>query len=92
MARATVRLDRWAMAVALVIGLRAMGPPLFESLRQRLWAGEPFLSSSPSPRLLWVIDRVKTHVKPGHRLLYEEGGKGLPGIARPVSDAAGSVD
>jgi len=77
------RLDRWAMAAALVIGLRMLGPPLFESLRERLWAGEPFLSSRPSSRLLWVIDRVKAHVKQGERLLYEEGGKGLSGIPDP---------
>jgi hypothetical protein len=60
-----------------------LGPPLFESLRERLWAGEPFLSSRPSSRLLWVIDRVKAHVKQGERLLYEEGGKGLSGIPDP---------
>jgi hypothetical protein len=77
------RLDRWAMAATLVIGLRVLGPPLFESVRGRLWAGEPFLSSRPSPRLLWVIDRVKAHVKQGERLLYEEGGKSLPGIPDP---------
>ena len=45
--------------------------------------GEPFLSSRPSPRLLWVIDRVKRHVQPGERLLYEEGGFGLPGVPDP---------
>jgi hypothetical protein len=77
------RLDRWALAAALVIGLRVLGPSLFESLRERLWAGEPFLSSRPSSRLLWVIDRVQTHVKQGERLLYEEGGKGLAGIPDP---------
>ncbi len=77
------RLDRWAMATALVIGLRVLGPPLTASLQARLGAGEPFLSSRPSPRLLWVIDRVKTHVKPGERLLYEEEGKSLPGIPDP---------
>jgi hypothetical protein len=77
------RLDRWAMAAALVVGLRVVGPALFESLRHRLWAGEPFLSSHPSTRLLWVIDRVKAHVKPGERLLYEEGGKDLSGIPDP---------
>ena len=49
----------------------------------RLWAGEPFLSSRPSPRLLWVVDRVKAHVKPGERLLYEEGGFDLPGVPDP---------
>jgi hypothetical protein len=77
------RLDRWAMAAALAIGLRMLGPPLFESLRERLWAGEPFLSSRPSSRLLWVLDRVKAHVRRGERLLYEEGGKGLSGIPDP---------
>ena len=45
--------------------------------------GEPFLSSRPSPRLLWVVDRVKRHVHPGERLLYEEGGFGLPGVPDP---------
>jgi hypothetical protein len=78
-----VRFDRWAMLSALLIGIRFLGPALIESLRIRLVAGEPFLSSRPSPRLLWVVDRVKTHVKPGERLLYEEGGKDLPGIRDP---------
>ncbi len=77
------RLDRWALAAALLIGLRVLGPSLFDSVRQRLWAGEPFLTSRPSPRLLWVIDRVKAHVQPGQRLLYEEGGKSLAGIPDP---------
>ena len=83
MPRGGSRLDRWAVAAALLIGLRVLGPSLYESLRQRLWAGEPFLSSRPSPRLLWVVDRVKEHVRPGQRLLYEEGGKDLPGIPDP---------
>jgi hypothetical protein len=78
-----VRFDRWALAAALLIGLRMFASPLVESLRFRLWRGEPFLSSRPSPRLLWVLDKVKTHLKPGERLLYEEGGKSLPGVADP---------
>ena len=60
------------------------GPSLVESVRYHLRAGEPFLSSRPSPRLLWVVDRVGRHVKPGERLLYEEGGKDLPGRPGPV--------
>ena len=79
----TVRIDHWALAALFLIGIRVLGPPLFVSLRGRLWASEPFLSSRPSPRLLWVVDRVKTHLKPGERLLYEEGGKDLPGTADP---------
>jgi hypothetical protein len=38
---------------------------------------EPFLSSRPSLPLLWVLERVKRHVRPGERLLYEEAGKSL---------------
>ena len=33
--------------------------------------------------MLWVVDRVKRHVKPGERLLYEEGGFDLPGVPDP---------
>ena len=46
-------------------------------------SSEPFLSSHPSPRLLWVVDRVRRYVQPGERLLYEEGGKDLPGVPDP---------
>ena len=45
---------------------------------------EPFLSSRPSPRALWVVDRVGRHLKPGERLLYEEGGFGSPRCARSI--------
>lgn len=79
----TPRLDHWAVAALLLIGLRVLGPPLLLSLQGRLWTGEPFLSSRPSQRLLWVVDRVRAHLKPGERLLYEEGGKDLPGIPDP---------
>ena len=46
---------------------------------------EPFLSSRPSPRALWVVERVGRHLKPGERLLYEEGGFGIPGVPDPFS-------
>ena len=90
------RLDRWAIVGAILIGLRLFGPSLESSLGSRLGGfslarpfgsradrREPFLSSRPTPRLLWVVDRVKRHVRPGERLLYEEAGFGLPGIADP---------
>jgi hypothetical protein len=54
------------------------GFTLIDSIRLQRGAGEPFLSSRPSPRLLWVIDRIAKHVRPGERLFYEEGGKDLP--------------
>jgi hypothetical protein len=71
------------MAGAVLLALRMVGTLLNESIHPLLWAGEPFLSSRPSPRLLWVVDRVRRHVKPGERLLYEEGGKDLPGVLDP---------
>jgi hypothetical protein len=79
----TFRIDHFALMAMFLLGIRVLGPPLFMSVRSRLFLGEPFLSSRPSPRLLWVIDRVKSHLEPGERLLYEEGGKDLPGIADP---------
>jgi hypothetical protein len=71
-------LDRWIMVGATLIGIRIWGYPLVESLRVHLAPaqGEPFLSSRPSPRLLWIVERVKRHLQPGQRLLYEEGGMG----------------
>jgi hypothetical protein len=82
-------LDRWVFAGAAVIAIRLVVFPqpgsagLIESVRSRVMGVEPFLSSRPSPRLLWVVDRVRRYVKPGSRLLYEEGGFGLPGVADP---------
>lgn len=79
------RLDRWAVVGLVVVGTRFFGPAVVESVAWRLGGPgrEPFLSSRPSARLLWVVERVKRHVRPGERLLYEEGGFGLPGIPDP---------
>ncbi len=76
-------LDRWILAGSLLFGYRVFDYPLSETVRRNLWAGEPFLSSRPSTRLRWVLDHIKQHLKPGERLLYEEGGKDLPGVADP---------
>jgi hypothetical protein len=76
-------LDRWAIAGLLMIGIRVFGPSVRDSVHVHLWGGEPFLSSRPSPRLLWVVDRVQRHVKPGERLLYEEGGMDVAGLRDP---------
>jgi hypothetical protein len=76
-------LDRWILVGAALVGIRIWGQPLAESVRARLILGEPFLSSRPSPRLLWIVEKVKRHLQSGERLLYEEGGKDLPGIPDP---------
>ncbi|WP_165235470.1 hypothetical protein [Aquisphaera insulae] len=78
------RLDLLATAAAALVLVRMLGPELAGSVRARVLAPEPFLSSRPSSRLLWVMDRIKAaDLKPGERLLYEEGGKDLPGIPDP---------
>jgi hypothetical protein len=84
--RAAARLDRWVLFGLLLIAVRTLGfpgYPVIESLRARFGPGEPFLSSRPPARLLWLIDRLKRHVRPGERLLYEEGGFGVPGVSDP---------
>jgi hypothetical protein len=75
----TGRLDRWLVLGAILVGFRLFGPSLAVSIQSRLRGSEPFLSSRPTPRLRWVIDRVKRHVAAGERLLYEEGGRDRPG-------------
>jgi hypothetical protein len=80
--------SRWRLDVAAALLLVAVVswyffPLISGSVRFRLGGPVPFLSSRPSSRLLWVTSRVKALVRPGERLLYEEGGFGLPGIPDP---------
>ena len=85
----SARLDLWAIAGALLIGVRLIGFGGGYSTFQALgtfFTPEPFLSSRPSARASWVIDRVGRHLKPGERLLYEEGGFGLRIGGREVPD------
>ncbi len=80
------RLDLGAMAAALLVGIRLIGYGGGYSAAQALGAfftPEPFLSSRPSNAALWVVDRVGRHLKPGDRLLYEEGGFGIRGVPDP---------
>jgi hypothetical protein len=74
------RLDRWLAVGAVLLGIRLFGPELAASVTFRLWGREPFLTSRPTPRLRWIVEQVRTHVRPGSRLLYEEGGKSAPGF------------
>lgn len=71
--------------LAADLNLKVPLPGLVPSIRARLFAGEPFLSSKPSPRLRWVVERVARHFQRGERLLYEEGGFGIPGVPDPYS-------
>ncbi len=56
---------------------------LAEAARSYVVRPIPFLASRPSPRLGWVVGHVKKLVKPGERLLYEEGGFEFKGLADP---------
>ena len=84
--RGAPRLDAWATVGAVLVAVRLFLPPpggLTDILRAFLGGRELFLSSRAPSRLLWLVDRVKAHVKPGERLLYEEAGTDLPGIPDP---------
>jgi hypothetical protein len=81
-------LDRWVMIGAIVIGVRIIGYPggfsTFASMHG--WFTSSILSSRPTQRAQWIVDCVTRHLKPGQRLLYEEGG-----FAVEIKDERGAV-
>jgi hypothetical protein len=78
-----MRLDR-VSAIVLAGGLAwDVGPGLYHGLTGRVLAPYPFLGSRPSPYLLWVERGLRKNVRPGERVLYEEGGKDVPGEPDP---------
>ena len=82
------RLDLWAIAGAFLVGIRLIGfpgYPVYEAFRAK-FTPEPFLSSRPDSRAQWVLDRVDKRLKPGQRLLYEEGGFAIRGVPDPFRD------
>ncbi len=77
------RIDLWASAALLLAAVRMCGPQMVNEARAAAFGPEPFLSSRPDPRMLWLIEKVRQHVKPGERLLYEETGFAVGGLADP---------
>ena len=73
----------WAVVALLAVGTRVVGIFLEESVRTRLLGPEPFLSSRPPADLRWIVDRLRQHAGRGDRVLYEEGGFQVPGLADP---------
>lgn len=73
------RLSVWSSAATILIAVRIFGPSIQNSLATRLLGSEPFLSSRPPRELTELTDCLKTFLKPGDRLLYEEAGKTEPG-------------
>jgi hypothetical protein len=80
-----IGLDHWGVVAALLIGVRILGLPTAGSIWARIGRGgaEPFLTSKPPPLLLWLMDGIKAHAKPGDRVLYEEGGFTIQGLPDP---------
>ncbi len=76
-------LHSFVVRLSIERNLKVASAGLIPSIRERLFHGEPFLSSRPSARLHWVIDRVRRYLKPGERLLYEESGFDIPGTPDP---------
>lgn len=82
------RLDLWLATALLLLGTRLFGPSLSTFVPIRLgWAkgSKPFLSSEPTPTFLWVLRTVQKQMKPGERLLYEEGGESVEGEPDPFN-------
>jgi hypothetical protein len=81
-----MRLDVVAGLVLIALGAWHLGPEVSQSVRERVLAPVPFLSSRPTLRLLWVLTRVQRYVRRGERLLYEEGGFEQPNAPDPFLD------
>jgi hypothetical protein len=77
------RIDRWFALGLVLVGIHLFGPNLSSILRKRLLVPFPFLSSRPTPRISWVVEKVRKHVEPGERLLFEETGLDVPGLGDP---------
>ena len=69
----------------LLVGVRLFASPVVDQVKGRLGlaGGQPFLSSKPNARFLWILDQLRANLRPGERLLYEESGEDLPGIPDP---------
>jgi hypothetical protein len=88
----------WTVVASALVGMRLFSAEINASVRNqlalsgsdpfrtRLYGSGPFLSSQPGPHFTWLIDRVRRHVRPGERLLYEEGGIDNPRIRYPAPD------
>ena len=77
------RLDRWVAVGLVLLGVRMFGLTISASLRFRVGGPEPPLVSRPMPRFLDLIERLRRHVRPGERLLFEETGLGDSGQRDP---------
>lgn len=68
---------------ALLIAARLFGPAFSYVATTKIFAEKRLLASRPSADLRWLVDRIRRHVPPGSRILYEEGGSAREGTADP---------
>ena len=67
-----------------ILGLAwLLGPALRASVSYRTGSRDPFLSSRPTRRYQMIRRWFDRSLKIGDRLLYEEGGFGIPGVPDP---------
>ena len=76
--------------VVVAVGLAASAAWFFYPIARRtvglrLEGPYPFLTSKLPPRLQWIYARLERQVRPGERLLYEEGGFDVKGYPDPYS-------
>jgi hypothetical protein len=83
-----IGLDHWAVVAAVLVGVRILGLPTAGSIWARIGrgGGEPFLTTRPPALLVSIMDAIKTHAKPGDRVLYEEGGFTIQGFPDPYKN------
>ena len=69
----------------ILLSITVFAGPASDTVKNRLGSRgvRPFLSSEPNARFRWILDQVRTQMRPGQRLLYEESGTDLPGIPDP---------
>ncbi len=88
------RLDLWLLVGFAIVSVRMLGPYLAEEYSLR-FAGNidpaaprswPVLRARSVPRLIWLVDRLREHAKPGERLLYEETGFGVANQVDPYGN------
>jgi hypothetical protein len=77
------RLDWWFAVALLVLAVRFLGPSLEFYVREVVFSEDLLLSCRPTPRMLWVVEKVRKHVSPGERLLFEETGVEVAGLRNP---------
>jgi hypothetical protein len=78
-----VRLDRWALVAAVLIGIRILGTPAVASVRARALGESTFLSTQPPPAFFRILGWIREHAAKGDRVLYEEGGIDVPAMPDP---------